>query len=420
MRRTFLNFTIVLVSIQCLGQNNTWTKKANLPSPIRTLSVGFSIANNGYITTGSGAGGVTKDLWEWNQSDNTWTQKADIPGAARWGAVGFAIGEKGYVGTGWATAGTDDFWEWDKATNTWTQKAQVPGGTRWDAIGFSIGTKGYIGMGYIGPGVVVQDLWEWDQATDSWTRKSDLPISRFRLGAINFSIGTKGYVALGTSDPSNGTGTGSYKDLWEWDQATDTWIKKADFPGGNRSYGTGFSIGSTAYMGTGMNSTGNTTKDFWRWDQNTNTWQKEADFGGGNRTHIGTGSFAIGNKGYVGPGSGARNLGGMNNEFWEYQEDTTFTSSSEILIVNKLPFSLFPNPFNSMATIKFPNNFQEVNEITMEVYNFSGQKVKSYSLEIIEEKIKIYASEIGKEGVYFYTLKNGNKEISSGKFMITN
>ena len=422
MKKILLSLVITAVTLQCLGQNNTWTKKANIPGPVRINSVGFSIGTNGYLTTGvgtpSGVFTLYNDLWEWNQLNNTWTQKANLPGGGRYGAVGFAIGEKGYVGTGWTNTSMEDFWEWDKATNIWTQKATVPGGARWDGIGFSIGTKGYIGTGYIATNVIVQDLWEWDQTTDTWTRKSDIPSSGLRLGAVAFSIKTKGYIALGAK-AATGFGTGSYKDLWEWDQAGDTWIRKADFPGGKKSYVSGFSIGSEGYMGTGMDSVGNTTKDFWRWDQNTNTWQKEADFGGGTRSYITNGSFVIGNKGYFGAGARARNYGFMDNALWEYQRDTIFTSSFEIPIVNKLQVSIFPNPFYSLAIIKFPHDLKEMSEITMEIFNLSGQKVKSYNFENFREQIEINASEIGKEGVYFYTILNKNKEISTGKFIIT-
>lgn len=50
-----------------------------------------------------------------------------------------------------------------------------------------------------------------------------------RTGAVGFSIGTKGYIATGQ------TATAYTKDVWEYDQATDTWAQKADFRGPERA-----------------------------------------------------------------------------------------------------------------------------------------------------------------------------------------
>ena len=146
-----------------------------------------------------------RDFWEWDQTTNLWTKKADYPGNSVGGAVGFSIGSKGYIGTGYTiTVGyTNEFWEYDPATNTWTEKASLPGTLRSYAVGFSIGIKGYIGTGVHVDDLenysFCQDLWEWDQSTNLWTRKADIG-GLGRYAAVGFSIGTKGYI--GTGDAS--------------------------------------------------------------------------------------------------------------------------------------------------------------------------------------------------------------------------
>ncbi|MBI4726765.1 hypothetical protein HY768_06025 [candidate division TA06 bacterium] len=40
-------------------------------------------------------------------------------------------------------------------------------------------------------------------------------------------------------------------DLWEYDTTSDTWTRKADFPGTPRDRAVGFSIGTKGYIGTG-------------------------------------------------------------------------------------------------------------------------------------------------------------------------
>ena len=127
----------------------------------------------------------------------TWTKKADFLGTSRRDAVGFSIGNKGYIGIGSNLNGSGslkDFWEYDPVSNIWTQKADFSGIERWEAVGFSIGDKGYIGFGtspvdewFVNP----QDFWEYDQVSNTWTKKADFP-GLGRRSAVGFSIGNKG------------------------------------------------------------------------------------------------------------------------------------------------------------------------------------------------------------------------------------
>jgi hypothetical protein len=59
------------------------------------------------------------------------------------------------------------------------------------------------------------------------------------------------------------------KDLWEWDQATNVWTRKADFVGGIRFEAVGVSIGNKGYIGTGKIYDKN-LKDFWEYDPSLN------------------------------------------------------------------------------------------------------------------------------------------------------
>jgi N-acetylneuraminic acid mutarotase len=280
----------------------------------------FSIGSKVYVGIGYNDGDwPTRDFWEWDQLTNIWTRKADYPGNSTGYFVCFSIGTKGYIGTGndFITNGfTNEFWEYNPATNSWTQKASLPTTpTRAFAVGFSIGTKGYIGLGMLdsftagdspNPGYY-QDFWEWDQATNVWTRKADYP-GNSRTDAVGFSIGNKGYIGTGYGD-------GTFqRDFWEWDQGTNIWTKKADFGGIGRAGAVGFSIGNKGYIGTGS-SDGIDHKDFWEWDQETNIWTKKMDFGGVARASaVG---FSIGNKGYIGTGTHP-GIVYASQDFWEY------------------------------------------------------------------------------------------------------
>ena len=257
-----------------------------------------------------------------------WTQKEDLPGIERSGAVGFSIGSKGYIGIGRNSVIPyvyyNDFWEYDPTDDTWIRKADFPGGERFTATGFSIGTKGYICCGIGGqPGslIMYSDLWEYDQSSNTWTQKANFP-GLARSGAVGFTIDSKGYL---------GTGIG-INDFWEYDPTNNTWTQKADFPGTSRIWAVGFSNGSKGYLGTGQRlSDMGYLKDFWEYNPTNDSWTRKADFGGGFRS-LAVG-FSIDSKGYIGTGLNEQFI---YNDFWQYNDTTnSWTQKPEFIGIER-------------------------------------------------------------------------------------
>jgi N-acetylneuraminic acid mutarotase len=316
-----LSFT---TSLKQAAEPTHWPQLSNFPGGARYSAASFSIGTKMYIGIGyNDADLPVRDFWEWDQATNIWTRKAVYPGNSTGIVVCFSIGTKGYIGTGndFKTNGfTNEFWEYDPETDSWTQKASLPSSpARALAVGFSIGSKGYIGIGNKNPfsngnlSDYYQDFWEWDQATNVWTKKADFP-GNTRSGAVGFSIGNKGYIGTGKSDGASYT-----KDFWEWDQATNIWTKKADFAGNPRESAVGFSIGNKGYIGTGYTGNGDGNafyKDFWEWDQATNLWTKKSDFTGDARASAF--GVSIGNKGYIGTGGDGSSINYAFHDLWEY------------------------------------------------------------------------------------------------------
>jgi hypothetical protein len=193
------------------------------PGEPRYDATSFISGNKRYF--GLGDYPSSSDFWEYDLTTGTWTRKADFPVDGLTTAVGFSVGTKIYVGTGWTftngyVSNSNEFREYDPDTDTWTEKASLPGDGRGQAIGFSIGNKGYIGAGNYSDGIggaMLTDLWEWDQSTNEWTRKADYPGPV--TPSFGFSKGTKGYFVSSDS-----------LEIWEWDQATDYWNKLEAMP----------------------------------------------------------------------------------------------------------------------------------------------------------------------------------------------
>ncbi len=198
----------------------------------------------------------------------------------------------------------------------WTQKASISY-SRDDAFSFSIGNKGYVGGGVhqdsISSQQYLSDFWEYDPTLNSWTQIANFG-GGVRAGGIGFSIGNKGYAGMGL----NNITYLPLKDFWEYDPTLNTWTSKTDYGGGNIIYPVGFSIGNKGYVGTGADSIA-ARNDFWEYNPAINTWTQKTNFSGIARwCAVG---FSIGNKGYIGTGIGATN---PFTDFWEY--DTTLNS----------------------------------------------------------------------------------------------
>ncbi len=315
------NFTILVLfsflfigTIQSYAQlPDTWTPKSNFGGSERYGAVGFSIGTKGYMGTGW-AGARTKDFWEYDPASDTWTQKADFAGKARVFASGFSIGTKGYVGCGDDSTITKDFFEFDPSANNWTQKADFAGIARKGAVGLSILGKGYIGTGLIDDSTTrVNDFWEYDPITDTWTQKADVG-GNVRAYAAGFSIGSKGYIGTGRDQ------TTFVNDFWEYDPSmgsNGTWTQKADFGGAIRYGAIGMNIGAYGYIGTGAITLGGLTNDFWEYNPGTDNWTQKADFSGAPRFLAA--AFSIENKGYIGTGQLIATPPYVNtNDFREY------------------------------------------------------------------------------------------------------
>ncbi len=256
------------------------------------------------------------DFYQYDTATDSWSANFGFPGPFRKNAVGFSIGNKGYVGTGEISQDLVntpltqgplyDFYEFDPSGSVWTRKANLGGESRTGAVGFSIGANGYVGGGVIAGALIFKnDLWEYDPSTNLWSKKYGTDNGSGLQNQTGFAIGNMGFIGGG----SYYTGGGRYQyygGVGEYDPNSNSIVSIANFPAATRSYAAGFSIGNKGYFGAGISGLGGTVflNDFWEYDQQTNVWTQKADFPGqpGN-----TGGFNIGSKGYL-----------FGSGFWEY------------------------------------------------------------------------------------------------------
>ncbi len=136
---------------------------------------------------------------------------------------------------------TNKFWSYFSIEEFLPQKPFPNIGTNYDFIGAATKTKGYI---------IAQNknekeiqLFEYDDITNNWTKKADFP-GIGRLEGTLFPFKNKIYYGLGrTTNPVKG-----FSDIWEYVPTTNTWNYFGNYPGGGNIKVVSADLGSYAVL----------------------------------------------------------------------------------------------------------------------------------------------------------------------------
>jgi N-acetylneuraminic acid mutarotase len=256
---------------------DAWTQRTDFLGVKRSSATAFAVMGKGYMGTGlDNSYNRLQDMYCFNPATNSWSMAASLPdppsspvgSGARYGALGFAIGNYGYISTGYVGYATKDLWRFDPSMNAplgaWSQQVSMGGSKRTGAVVMVNNNKAYVCTG-ANNGNALNDMWVYDPANAStpWSKLSNInnnyTDSTFdddysdiaRSNAVAFVINNKGYLTLG----ENGAYT---KKTWEYNFATDRWLRKADFERTPRSNATAFTVGGRGYVGLGAVNNGST------------------------------------------------------------------------------------------------------------------------------------------------------------------
>lgn len=135
---------------------------------------------------------------------------------------------------------------------------------------------------------------------------------------------------------------------WTYTRA-DFWTQKASYPGLGQELPLSFSIGNKGYVGGGTGAS-----DFWEYDPAINTWTQQASIPGGIR-RAGVG-FSINGFGYAGTGDGPQ------SDFYEYDPGVNiWTAKTSISIARSFAtgFSIGNKGYIGCGQSPFMNDFWE-------------------------------------------------------------
>ncbi|SEM44974.1 N-acetylneuraminic acid mutarotase [bacterium A37T11] len=306
-----LTFLMVLlwapVFISCSGDDDDddpdeWVKAPDFEGLPRSGSVGFTIGNYEYITTGYGTNSTRfTDTWRYDASTGTWDEVAPFPGAARNNAVSFVSNGKAYVGLGTnSNEMFKDFYEFDPtqgSVGTWKKIDDFPGAGRWGAVAFSLNEVGYVGTGRDGDAQDYNDFYSYKNGT--WTKSISTPAKR--SFAFVFVLNNLAYLGGGTNNNSN------VVSLYTFDGTN--WAAKKDLSGRDDDYTYNltrlspatFVVNGQAYISGGLSSySGSAIGTTWRYDASGDYWVEHQAFLGSYRQQ--PVAFTINNRAYVSTG----------------------------------------------------------------------------------------------------------------------
>jgi N-acetylneuraminic acid mutarotase len=176
----------------------------------------------------------------------------------------------------------------------------------------------------------------------NWIRIADFG-GEGKRGSASFTIGSDAYIVSGM-----GNSFVPDKQVWKYNATSDKWTKMKEFGGLPFIEGTAFSIGQKGYVCLGsQNNSSGAIKDLWEYDPQEDMWTKKSEFPGTPRSGIV--SIIAGEKAYIFGGSSVE---GLQKDVWEYDpandkwtQKTDFPGTGKFLptifqIDNKIYFGL--------------------------------------------------------------------------------
>ena len=209
-------------------QTDTWTEKADIPTP-RLLLAASVVDGKIYVIGGGNRSQLgLPTVEEYDPATDTWTRKADMP-TPRHGLSTSVVNGRIYAISGFDGTNMATVEEYDPASDTWTKKADLP------TLRSHLATQVVDGKIYAIGGwdrrasidTVFSSVAVYDPAADTWTKKADMPTARWAAasGVVNGKI----YVVGGTV-ASGGEDRQNLQTVEVYDPETDTWAQEIDMP----------------------------------------------------------------------------------------------------------------------------------------------------------------------------------------------
>jgi hypothetical protein len=267
---------------------------------------------------------ISQNLFMYYQS---WRRLNDIPFSPFFG-LGFQIEDKAFLLAYYYSLEDVRLWEYHPENDSWTEKGVVP--FSYPTAAISTQTKGYVLENKL--------LFQYDPATNQWSQKANwnLPYNNL-YGYSSFSTNHHFYICGGERVYN------FFNSLYQYNELTNTWMNKKNFPEQSSHGATGFSIHEKGYVALGQIGYFIPNLNIYEYDPLINNWSIKTTFQGIlQNSHIGrkgANVFVIENKAFI---FGGYSIYNKNNSFYDFYEFDPINN-----IIRRLPD--LPTPPNAFA-----------------------------------------------------------------------
>jgi N-acetylneuraminic acid mutarotase len=221
----------------------------------------------------------------------------------------------------------------------WLEFPTFPGVARDDGAAFSIGTTIYFGTGLQTGWTLATDWYAYDVVGiwGGW-----LPVAPLPATPRQYSTGLDGGFLFGGTDAN-----GALNEMWQYDQANNSWVQRSPLPGVGRYAASGFAVEGRLFIANGIVSGGTPTNEFWMYDIALDQWTQLQDVPGPARHRAA--SFS----GYYEPTEGGYVVGGADTAFEALADAWRYDLSSGTWTA----IAVLPQPrYGADAAIAFDSN----------------------------------------------------------------
>lgn len=245
---------------------------------------------------------------------------------------------------------------------------------------------------------MLKDLWQYNDTTNTWHQKNNFNGAK-RKSASVFVLGNKAFIVNGDKNElTNG--------CWQYNAIADSFIQKTDFTGTPRSGCVAFTLNGKGIVGLGYDTLNHFCNDFMQYDTLSDSWSPFDSFPAAARS--GAIAFSFPTRAYVALGYDSLFL----KDVYYY---SALNDEANSLNADEKIISIYPNPVAENFSVSY--SLPVTQKYFYSLYNFNGEDLIHNPLDATKHLLEINTNLLN-NGIYFFRIETEYSSIPCGKVVV--